>query len=81
MVRTVRHGVFPLLLLALWALQFMGTPCSNDCQRVSPSPLQAHDQVPGSPDGEAEGDQGESELEELAFAQGEAVRIIELART
>ena len=80
MVRTLVHSLF-LLLLALCAVQLMGTACSDECLRQwSASPVHAHDQLPGTPDGQTEGDQGESELEELALAQGEAFRIIHLAR-
>jgi len=46
----------------------------------STSPVHAHDQLPGSPDGQTETDPGEGEFEELALAQGEAFRIIHLAR-
>ena len=62
MVRTLRHSMF-VLLLALCAVQFFASACSDGC-------------VPGSPEGETEGDQGE--LEELALAQGEAFRVIHL---
>ena len=85
MVRTLRHSLF-LLLLALCAVQPMGTAYSDDCFRHwSSSPVQAHDQLPGSADGQTEADQGEGqgegELEELALAQGEAFRIIHLTQT
>ena len=80
MVRIFGHSVF-LLLLVLCAVQFMGTACSDDCLRHwSANPIQAQDQLPGSPDGQTESDQGEGELEEVALAQGEAFRIIHLAR-
>jgi hypothetical protein len=81
MFRLFQHKVF-LLLLALCAVQFLGTGCSDDCLRQwSAGPLHAHDQLPGAPDGQTESDQGEGELEELALAQGEAFRIIHLTRT
>ena len=81
MVRISGYRLF-LLLLAVCAVQFLGTAFPNDCLRQwSPGPLQAHDQLPGAPDGQTESDQGESELEELALAQGEAFRIIHLTRT
>lgn len=82
MFRTFGHGFF-LLLLTVCAVQFMGTACFDECQRQwsTTSPVHAHDQLPGSPDGQTEGDQGEGELEELALAQGEAFRIVHLART
>ncbi len=80
MFRMFGHNLF-LLLLALCAVQFLGTG-SDDCLRQwSAAPLQAHDQLPGAPDGQTESDQGEGQLEELALAQGEAFRIIHLART
>jgi hypothetical protein len=75
MVRTLRHSMF-VLLLALCAVQFFATACSDGCVPGSPGPLQADNQLPGSPEGETEGDQGE--LEELALAQGEAFRVIHL---
>ena len=81
MVRMSGHRFF-LLLLAVCAVQLLGTAYPNDCLcQWSPGPLQAHDQLPGTPDGQTESDQGESELEELALAQGEAFRIIHLSRT
>ena len=81
MLRSFGHKVF-LLLLALCALQFLGTGCPEDYLRQwSAGPLHAHDQLPGAPDGQTESDQGEGQLEELALAQGEAFRIIHLART
>ena len=74
------HSVF-VLLLALCAVQILGTACSDDCLRQwSASPVHAQDQLPGSPDGQTETDQGEGELEELALAQGEGFRIVHLAR-
>jgi hypothetical protein len=77
MFRRFGHCVF-VLLLALCAVQFIGTACSDDCLRQgSPSPVHAQDQLPGSHDGQMENDQGE----ELALAQGEAFRIVHLART
>lgn len=81
MVRTFRHSVL-LVFLALCAVQLQGTACSDDCLRQwTPSPHQTHDSLPGgAPDGQTEADQGEGELEELALAQGEAFRIIHLAR-
>ena len=81
MVRTVGLSLV-LLLLAFCVVQFIGTACSDDClPEWSTSPAHAHDQLPGSPDGQTESDQGEGELEELALAQGEAFRIVHLART
>ena len=75
-------SVFFLLLLTVCAVQLMGTACADDCLRQwSTSPVHAHDQLPGSPDGQTETDPGEGELEELALAQGEGFRIIHLART
>jgi hypothetical protein len=80
MFRMFGHHGF-LLLLALCAVQFLGTAWSDDCLRQwSSIPLHAQDQVPGTPDGQTESDQGEGELEELALAQGEAFRIIHLTR-
>ena len=81
MGRLSGHRLF-LLLFAVCAVQLLGTAYPNDCLRQwSPGPpLQAHDQLPGAPDGQTESDQGESELEELALAQGEAFRIIHLSR-
>jgi len=80
MFRTFWHSFF-LLLLTVCAVQLMGTACTDDCLRQWPiSPVHAHDQLPGSPDGQTETDAGEGELEELALAQGEAFRIIHLAR-
>lgn len=81
MVRLSGHRLF-FMLLAVCAVQFLGTAYQNDrLGHWSPGPLQAHDQLPGAPDGQTESDQGESELEELALAQGEAFRIIHLSRT
>ncbi len=72
---------FFLLLLTVCAVQFLDTAGADECLRQwSASPVHAHDQLPGSPDGQTETDQGKGELEELALAQGEAVRIIHLAR-
>ena len=80
-VRTVGHSLV-LLLLALCVVQFIGTACSDDClPEWSTNPVHAHDQLPGSPDGQTESDQGEGELEELALAQGEAIRIVHLMRS
>ena len=80
MVRTISHLLF--LLLAVFTVQFLGTTCSDDCHRQwSPNPLHAHDQLPGTPDGQTESDQGKGELEEFALAQGEAFRILPFART
>lgn len=81
MYRIFGDKVF-FLLFALCAAQFLGTGCSDDCLRQwSAGPLHAHDQLPGAPDGQTESDQGEGQLEELALAQGEGLRIIHLART
>jgi len=81
MVRTVGHSVF-LFLFALCVAQFIGTACSDDClPQGSTAPVHAYDQLPGAPDGETESDQGEGELEALALAQGEALRVIHLTRT
>ena len=80
MFRTFGHSLF-LFLLAVCAVQFIGTGWSDDCLRQwSAGPLQTHDQLPGPPHGQTESDQGEGELEELALAQGEAFRIIHLTR-
>jgi hypothetical protein len=80
MFRTFGQSFF-LLLLTVCAVQLMGTACADDCLRQwSPSPVHAHDQLPGSPDSQTETDPGEGEFEELALAQGEAFRIIHLAR-
>lgn len=81
MLRTVGHSVF-LVLLALCAVQFIHSACFDDCLRQWPTDLvHVHDQLPGSPDGQTESDQGEGELEELALAQREGLRVIDLART
>lgn len=70
-----------LLFLALCAVQFFGTPWSDDFPHPgSTGPVHAHDQLPGAPDGQPEADQG-GEFEELALAQGEAFRIVHLTRT
>ena len=80
MLRTVWHSMF-LILFVLCVVQFMGTACFDDCQRQwSTTPVHAHDQLPGSPDGQTESDQGEGELEELELAQREALRIVHLAQ-
>jgi hypothetical protein len=80
MFRMFGHNVF-LLLLAVCAVQFLGTGWSDDCLRQwSSDPMHAQDQMPGAPDGQAETDQGKGELEEFALAQGEAFRIIHLTR-
>ena len=83
MVRISGHRLlFLLLLLAVSGVQFLDTAYPNDGLRLwSTGPLQAHDQLPGAPDGQTESDQGESELENLALAQGEAFRIIHLRRS
>ena len=79
MVRTI--GYLFILLLVVFAVQLVGTASADDCLRQwSPSPFQAHDQLPGSPDGEAESDQENGELEEFALAQGEAFRILPSTR-
>jgi hypothetical protein len=44
-----------------------------------PSPVHAHDQLPGSPDGQTETDPGEGELRNWR-RPGKAFRIIHLAR-
>ena len=81
MVRTVGYSVF-FVLLALCAVQFVNMACFDDCLRQwSTDPVHAHDQLPGSPDGQTESDQGEGELEELALAQGVGLRVIDLAQT
>lgn len=81
MFRTFGQSFF-LLLLTVCAVQLMGAACADDCLRQwSTSPVHAHDQLPGSQDGQTETDPGEGELEELALAQGEGFRIIHLART
>jgi hypothetical protein len=79
MVRTFGYSVF-LLFIALCAVQPMGTASADDfLDQWFTSPLHAHDQLPGAADGQAETDQGEGELE-LALSQGDAFRIIHLAR-
>jgi hypothetical protein len=76
MFRTFGHSFF-LLFLIVCAVQLLGMACSDDGLRQwSTSPVHAHDQLPGSPEGQTEPDQGKGELEELALAQGEAFRII-----
>jgi hypothetical protein len=81
MFRTFGQSFF-LLLLIVCAVQLMGMACSDDGLRQwSASPVHAQDQLPGSPDGQTEGDQSEGELEELALGQGEAFRIIHFTRT
>ena len=81
MVRTMGQILF-FLLVTFFAVQLVGTAGADDCLRQwSPSPLQAHDQLPGAPDGQTESDQGKGELEEFALAQGEAFRILSFART
>lgn len=78
MVRTFGYGVF-LLFVALCAVQLMGTAFADDFpDQWFTGPLHAHDQLPGAADGQPETDQGEPE--ELAFSQGDAFRIIHLAR-
>jgi hypothetical protein len=70
------------LLLAISALQFLATVSTNDGLRQwSAGPLETHDRLPPAPDGQTESDQGEGELEDLALAQGDALRIIHLACT
>jgi hypothetical protein len=70
------------LLLTMVAMQFLAMATADDWLRQgSAGPLEAHDQLPGTPDGQTESDQSEGELEELAFAQGQALRIIHLTRT
>lgn len=77
MLRTFGQGVL-LLFFVVCAVQLFGTAWSDECPRQwSGNPLQAHEQMPGAADGQT--DQG-GELEELALAQGEAFRIIHLAR-
>jgi hypothetical protein len=78
MFRTFGYCFF-LLLLTVCAVQLMGTACADDLRQWSTSPSHAHDQLPGSPDGQ-QTDPGEGELEELALAQGEPFRVIDLAR-
>jgi hypothetical protein len=80
MVRTFGYSVF-LLFLALSAVQLLDTACADDCRQGSTGPLHAPAQLPGAADSQPETDQGENELEELALDQGEAFRIIHLART
>ena len=78
MVRTFGYGVF-LLFVALCAVQLMGTPSADDFpDQWSTGPLHSHDQLPGAADAQPETDQ--EEPEELAFSQGDAIRIIHLAR-
>lgn len=80
MVRVFGHSVF-LLFVALCAMQFMGTVSADDLLgQWSTGPLHTHDQLPDAADGQAETDQGEGELEELALAQGDAFRIVHFAR-
>lgn len=80
MVRTFGYSVV-LLFLALCAVQLMGTASADEfLAQWSTGPLHAHDQLPGGADGQPETDQGEGELEELALSQGDAFRIIHLAR-
>jgi hypothetical protein len=81
MFRTFGHSFF-LLLLMVFAIELMGMAFfDDDLHQWSTSPAHAQDQLPGSPDGQTESDQGEGELEELALSQGEAFRIIHFART
>jgi hypothetical protein len=80
MVRTFGYSVF-LLFVALCAVQLMGTASADEfLDQWSTGPLHAHEQLPGTADGQPETDQGEGELEELALAQEDAFRIIHLAR-
>lgn len=74
MVRTVVYSVF-LLLLAVCAMQFMGTAYSGDC--LTQGGPHAQDPLPGTPDGQT--DHGEGELDELAFGQDDAFRADHLA--
>ena len=77
MLRTFGQRVL-LLFFLVCAVQLFGTAWADECPRQwAASPLQAHEQMPGAADGQT--DQG-GELEELVFAQGEAFRIIHLAR-
>jgi hypothetical protein len=70
------------LLFATFAVQFVATACTDDWLRQwSAVPLEAQEQLPGTTNGQTESDHGEGALEELALAQGEAFRIIHLART
>jgi hypothetical protein len=79
MVRTLGYSVF-LFFLALSAVELTVMPTASDFLGLWPSdPLHAHDQLPVAADGQTETDQGEGELE-LALPQGEAFRIIHLAR-
>jgi hypothetical protein len=81
MVRTIGLSML-FLLLAMCVVQFLGATCSVEClHHWSASPVQAHEQLPGSLDGQTELDQGEGELEELALAPGEGFRLVHLART
>ena len=78
MVRTFVYSVF-LLFVALGAVQLMGPASADEFpDQWSAGPLQAHDPLPGAADGQPETDQGEPE--ELALSQGDAFRIIHLAR-
>jgi hypothetical protein len=76
MLRTVVYSVF-LLLLAVCAMQFLGTAYSDDCLTQGGAGAHAQDPLPGTPDGQT--DYGEGELEELAFGQDDAFRADPLA--
>jgi len=81
MVRGFLRSFF-LLFLALCAVQLMGTAYSEEGLRQGAAgPPHAQDQLPGTQDGQANTDQGQSELEELALTHADAFRPIPLIQT
>jgi hypothetical protein len=76
-MRTVRYTFF-LLFLGICAAQLLGTAYSDEGVRQwPPGP---HDQFPHSSDGQTETDQGENELEEVAFSRTDGFRPVHLVR-
>ena len=81
MVRNFLRSFF-FFFFALCAVQLMGTAYSEEGLRQGAAgPPHAQDRLPGTQDGQANPDQGESEVEELALTQADAFRPIPLIQT
>ena len=81
MVRSFLRS-FCLLFLVACAVKLMGTAYSEGGLRQGAAgPPHAQDQLPGTQEGQANTDQGESEVEKVALIQEDAFRPIPLIQT
>jgi hypothetical protein len=81
MVRTIRQTFF-LLFFAVCVVQVLGMASSGEgVRQAAAGPLHDQEQLPGPSDGQTKTDQGESELEEVAFTQADAFDTAPLIRS